>query len=111
MRTSTWHWFQTSPCRKKIRTFGLLTPSLAEGISNTDMTFQKVYACVIQKLITELRPQVDESHTGAASFPDTDPDEEATASANTAPAGATLETEEDILLRLGAPYEHLMLTL
>ena len=45
--------------KSKIRTFGFLTPSLADAISHTDMYLTKVYVSIVKKIVAEMKGQLE----------------------------------------------------
>jgi hypothetical protein len=96
--------------KSKIRTFGLLTPSLADAISHTDMSLPEVYVSIVKKIIAEMIPQTKNVSMEATVEVEGDQPEEAETTSETGEDNE-LETEEEILIRLGTPYEQLLLTL
>ena len=95
--------------KSKIRTFWLFTPSLADAISHTDMSLPEVYVSIVKIIVAEMMPQNKNIPMEATVDVGENQPEEADTASDTGEDNET-DTEDEILIRIGAPYEQLLMT-
>ena len=86
--------------KSKTHTFGLLTPSMADAISYTDISLPGSNVIIVKRFVAEMMPQNKNIPAGATFDVGEDPpDEEADTASDTVEDNET-ETENDILMKI-----------